>query len=282
MDETLFCTIKRQDSYRPIVQIEGIYLTLTISASASFTLSFFRFTYLSIGPILRTQKDSYKSVNKVGQHEPALRSARRFSITRCFHCFSRFFESLYCYTTRYLLSQSIPNHGSCASGRPISYQDATIQRLPDLIKSRHRTTRESSSSFYYEGPLARWTTFESEVRANFESLRANSGPELSATLMYEEPPRHNQNGEFGNEVVIVGNEIGVSGRFSQHVGHVTTCTAQRLGLPLSFADWRPTGEPGAMDYATLPDVTFVDMSCEPRVISNSVSHSPIIALLRSF
>ena len=119
-----------------------------------------------------------------------------------------------------------------ANGQPrsLSFRDAIKERLPDLVNGQYRTQSISLARTCYVGPFREWRSFDEEVRANSENLVTSYPQKLNDIMMYEQPT--GESFSFGRELVVCGNEIGVSGRFSQHLGQVMSSVARRLDMPL--------------------------------------------------
>lgn len=47
--------------------------------------------------------------------------------------------------------------------------------------------------------------------------------------------------DMSTDQVVCANEIGVVGRFHQHIGQVMTCVGRDLGMQLRFGDWHNAG-----------------------------------------
>ena len=114
--------------------------------------------------------------------------------------------------------------------RAFTFRDVVKERLPDIVRGEHRTHSISGSRTNYVGPFNEWGSFEKEVRATSQELMVSFPAELQDIMMYEQPTT--EQFSFGNELVVCGNEIGVSGRFTQHLGQVMSSIAQRLDIRL--------------------------------------------------
>ncbi|KAL9594117.1 MAG: hypothetical protein Q9219_007207 [cf. Caloplaca sp. 3 TL-2023] len=124
--------------------------------------------------------------------------------------------------------------------QPLNAHQITDRSLPDLNISRTATVYQSNSAFLYVGTVTAWHDFEKEVR---DTTRQHIWPTNPLT-------HETQNSLLNSEQAQCGNEIGVVGRFQQHIGQVMTCVGLASGMALRFGTWHGETDAG------IPDITI--------------------------
>jgi hypothetical protein len=112
--------------------------------------------------------------------------------------------------------------------------DILNQKLPDLLFTKGLTTVGSSlHSISFVGKLGRWEDFPEEVLLFSKA----SDRELSSTVasFRRHPPAPH---DLHNELVYCGDELSVSGRFTQNVLHPVTSAACVMNNPTRFGDFK--------------------------------------------
>ncbi|KAL9024857.1 MAG: hypothetical protein Q9196_006209 [Gyalolechia fulgens] len=166
-----------------------------------------------------------------------------------------------------------------ATATPYTSKQLTESPLPDIQRSEERTQSSSKSRHTFIGIMAKWQTFEKEVRATFDN---EAWPTHAITWRHP----HDRLQEYfsiftastplvfvlvlmlmiifvGRERVKCANEIGVVGRFQQQVGHVMTAVGEDLGMRLSFGDWY------ARQSDSVPDITIWGPDNTPMVVGEA-------------
>ncbi|KAL9037109.1 MAG: hypothetical protein Q9180_003910, partial [Flavoplaca navasiana] len=122
--------------------------------------------------------------------------------------------------------------------QPLNAQDLTRSPLPQILWNPERTTHSSTSPHRYVGLMAKWDSFEKEVRQNFHRQAWGTA---RRTLTWNPDP-------INSDRVTCATEVGITGRFLQHVGQVMSRVGHELNLPLCFGDWKGKRQ-------DIPDVT---------------------------
>ncbi|KAI9770959.1 MAG: hypothetical protein M1840_002663 [Geoglossum simile] len=126
----------------------------------------------------------------------------------------------------------------------------TWSPLPSVLYTESRSTKsEATSSFkMVKQQLAGWNNFEAEVR---ESSIASLGPQTQIIPTQTE-----------REIIHVGNENGLMGRFGQNIGHVMSEVFRNCNLPINFADYQ-VGQ-STVEHNNVPDWILMDDQYEIR------------------
>lgn len=136
-------------------------------------------------------------------------------------------------------------------GKRVTVGQATRSTIPRLLVGDHHTTSTALHPLKYQAILRPWPSFRMNVQAMDAAMRWSN-----RTVHYTESSRR-----LDEEIVHVGDEHGVQGRFQQSVGSVIghVCAAQ--GIDIHFADFKCIGSP----YTNIPDVILkaLTMSSKP-------------------
>ncbi|KAL8944839.1 MAG: hypothetical protein Q9211_000446 [Gyalolechia sp. 1 TL-2023] len=144
-----------------------------------------------------------------------------------------------------------------AATTPYTSKQLAESRLPDIRCSDEQTHSSSRSRHTFIGIMAKWETFEKEVRATFDN---EAWPTHAITWRHPHDRLQEYFSIFTVERVKCANEIGVVGRFQQQVGHVMTAVGEDLGMDLSFGDWY------ARPSKLVPDITIWGPNKTPMVV----------------
>ncbi|KAI4235655.1 MAG: hypothetical protein LQ349_003008 [Xanthoria aureola] len=136
-----------------------------------------------------------------------------------------------------------------ATPRPLSAEDLTKRRLPSILQNPQRTSSRSISPQTFVGLMAKWDSFEREVRENFHR-QPWAGSQRVLTWDHD---------LINRERVKCASEDGVTGRFLQQVGQVMTCVGSELRMHLYFGDWQGDRDSG------VPDVTIWDQNSVAKI-----------------
>ena len=137
--------------------------------------------------------------------------------------------------------------------------------LPALREHTNHTNSSGGQQHFMNG-IEHWVEFEREVRNNYDRHRNNYGPtrfdnqNIACRVGASDP--------FYAESCIIGNEIGIVGRFTHNVGQVMTNVARLLGMQVAFGDWRPPHHtPGSTrNERTVPDIALYGPGEEVRIL----------------
>lgn len=118
---------------------------------------------------------------------------------------------------------------------PETCEDILSRSIPPLQNKQHlRTSSEALHSIRFKGALSKWEGFSDEVSDFFAKQRPNMPDHVlsfCANSDYEMPKLH-------EEQVYCGDELSVSGRFSQNVLHPVTAVAPLLNINARFGDFK--------------------------------------------
>lgn len=136
-----------------------------------------------------------------------------------------------------------------ASSRRISAKDATSSSIPPLLIGKHHTTSSALHNLGYKGPLRRWSNFLRAVETDSKTRNWSR-----RVIKYNE--------RLDEEVVEVGDEHGVQGRFQQSIGTVLGHVFRAQSIDLTFADFKTLGS----SYYGTPDVIIKSSNNELKVV----------------
>lgn len=127
-------------------------------------------------------------------------------------------------------------------------EDLAKQALPELRLGPEKTKTSALHPMYFVGTLEQWPDFEQQVWMVF-----NDHTWVRRILAHQargkEPLSY-----LTQDMVAVGDEHGVQGRFNQHVGQVMSGILKSQGMDIIFVDFKCTTE----DYAKISDVACLD------------------------
>ena len=127
-------------------------------------------------------------------------------------------------------------------------RDLVKQRLPDLRVGPGKTKNSALHHLVFAGTLEEWPNFEEHV---WRACRNHAwGPRILAHQSTGRPKTYIPT----RELVAVGDEHGLQGRFDQHVGQVMSGILESEGIDLVFGDFKCSSE----DYERVPDVALFD------------------------
>ncbi|KAI2791878.1 hypothetical protein POX_c04758 [Penicillium oxalicum] len=137
-------------------------------------------------------------------------------------------------------------------GKRVTVRQATRSTIPRLLVGDHHTASTALHPLKYQAILRPWPAFRMDVQAMDAAMRWSN-----RTVHYTESSRH-----LDEEIVHVGDEHGVQGRFQQSVGSVIghVCAAQ--GIDIHFADFKCIGSP----YTSIPDVILKSTHNELKAV----------------
>jgi hypothetical protein len=120
----------------------------------------------------------------------------------------------------------------------------TWSSLPSLQYTKNYSTRNESTSGFRMTieQVVDWKNFEADVREN-----ANASLGSQTQIIPTQTER---------EIVHVGNESGLMGRFGQNIGHVMSEVYQFCNLPINFADYQ-AGK-NNVKHNNIPDWILID------------------------
>lgn len=122
--------------------------------------------------------------------------------------------------------------------------------LPELCFEKDFSTKSASTSKYVltQTQLVNWPDFEATVRATTRAYLGSQTPIQIISTQTEE------------ELVCVGNEYRLMGRFGQHVAHVMTKVNNMCSVPIRYGDYQvgKTIEKEHEDAVGIPDLVLVD------------------------
>ncbi|KAK2768454.1 hypothetical protein FQN54_000309 [Arachnomyces sp. PD_36] len=130
-----------------------------------------------------------------------------------------------------------PNyHGWSKLFVPETCQDILSHSIPELLRDdKLRTSSEALHRIQFCGELSRWESFEEEVQRFFR----DQVPQLPPYVISLRPdPKHHPAAEFYNELVFCGDELSISGRFSQNVLHPVTVASSQMAFNVRFGDFQ--------------------------------------------
>lgn len=113
--------------------------------------------------------------------------------------------------------------------------------LPPLNVGTYRTTSSALHNLKYIGTLSPWPNFKSSVQAMYNAQVFSRSSTAAVS-----PGLHN----IDPEIVCVGDEHGLQGRFQQAIGQVLGGALEAQGVNLHFADFKCSG----LQYQNVPDV----------------------------
>ncbi|GKZ25205.1 hypothetical protein AbraIFM66951_000546 [Aspergillus brasiliensis] len=135
---------------------------------------------------------------------------------------------------------------------------AVQERLPDLNVSDTRTKSSALHQIHYIGPLFQWPYFCTDVETEFLNHPwGNNRHHLYRRPLGEASPH-----SLLKEHCLVGNEIGVQGRWNTHVGEVMSAIFHEQQFDLTFADFVCAGE----DYSKNPDLALISATPNTLVV----------------
>lgn len=144
------------------------------------------------------------------------------------------------------------------------------ERVPQLRKTPWHTKSSALHLTRYNGPLAKWSTFEQEVRDTCQQQPWSSHTSTVALRPKGSPGPHN----IAIEQYVVGDEAGVRGRFQQNVAHVVGAIFGSQGLNLAFGDLKSV----ASSFDITPDMIIMNMNAEqPEIKAVGEIKSPWVS-----
>ncbi|KAJ5131580.1 uncharacterized protein N7515_007619 [Penicillium bovifimosum] len=97
------------------------------------------------------------------------------------------------------------------------------------------TKSDSTHNLEFKATLVHWNTFDKEVRALSHRIDWKNFPSV---LAYAPTEKHAGPHHTYSEHWLCGDELSVSGRFGQNVGHITSSVFRALNIPSWFGDYR--------------------------------------------
>lgn len=119
---------------------------------------------------------------------------------------------------------------------PEKSYDILAQRLPDiLVHQNNRTESDALHGIRFKGELGHWQSFQQEVE---QFLKTCKFP--GQILSYRPEPFSNIH--LVNEQVRCGDELSVSGRFTQNALHPVAAISSLMALNIVFGDFKICSE----------------------------------------
>ncbi|KAJ5247710.1 hypothetical protein N7468_002693 [Penicillium chermesinum] len=128
-------------------------------------------------------------------------------------------------------------------------KQVTASELPTLRIGQFRTRTSNTNSLAFKGPLLPWPNFIRDVDAAITSQRWS-------TRVIKHTER------LDEEVVEIGDEYGVQGRFQQWIGSVMGHVFQAQAIDLHFADFKCLGH----RYSGTPDTILQTSQTELKIV----------------
>ncbi|CAI7580556.1 unnamed protein product [Penicillium discolor] len=124
--------------------------------------------------------------------------------------------------------------------------------LPPLNVGTYTTTSSALHNLEYVGTLSPWPNFKSSVQAmyNAQAFSRSSTAAVSPGLHNVDP-----------EIVCVGDEHGLQGRFQQAIGQVLGAALEAQAVNLHFADFKCSG----LQYKNVPDIVGLSTTVQGGV-----------------
>lgn len=125
------------------------------------------------------------------------------------------------------------------------------EALPSLRYGENRTNHSTLHRQYFVGELEHWEEFEREVYSAHQAHPWDAHREILA---------HRPNAPKGplylarNELVVIGDEHGVQGRFNQHISQVMTGIFYSQRVCIAMGDFKA----GTTTYSKVPDIAVLD------------------------
>lgn len=149
--------------------------------------------------------------------------------------------------------------------------------LPPLNQGSSKTSSSALHRLRYVGSLGPWPNFQNQVEAAY-----NAQAFSRSTTSPVSPGPH----QVDPDIVSVGDEHGLQGRFQQAIGQVLGVALEAQGINLSFGDFKCSG----IIYENIPDVIGLSRTIQgndelsligelkvPWVLAHSISdayHTP--------
>ncbi|GKZ37058.1 hypothetical protein AbraIFM66950_008448 [Aspergillus brasiliensis] len=127
----------------------------------------------------------------------------------------------------------------------VTAQSSLKERLPNLLLGNNRTTSSALHQVEFIGRLTEWENFEEDVIRDYRMQ--DWGP--NKVLDYK-PHGFVTISSLRNEHVAVGDEMGVQGRWQQHICQVMSSIFHAQGLDLTLGDFRTSSSV----YGKRPDI----------------------------
>lgn len=138
---------------------------------------------------------------------------------------------------RRMSSSDYPVHRSSTDVTFLDAKSLTMSALPKLGYIDNRATQSSAihSHLTFCANMIPWTSFEHEVRSNFNQIFRDwdQKPKVILSVELKQPPAN----AITNEHYLCGEELSSSGRYVQNVLHVMTAVGKELAIGLQFGDW---------------------------------------------
>lgn len=136
-----------------------------------------------------------------------------------------------------------------SKARAVTPKVALEERLPDLVLAQSRTNSSAIHRIDYIGPLTPWPDFHENVETSFRNYRGWRKRQLDLRPIGQPKPH-----SLLKEHVRVANELGVQGRWQQHIGQVMSGVFQAQDHQLTFTDFNAAG----IQYIKRPDLILMD------------------------
>ncbi|OQD69307.1 hypothetical protein PENPOL_c002G10652 [Penicillium polonicum] len=132
--------------------------------------------------------------------------------------------------------------------------------LPPLNVGTSKTTSSALHGLEYVGTLSPWPNFKSQVEAfyNTQAFARSAKAAVSPGLHNVDP-----------EIVCVGDEHGLQGRFQQAIGQVLGAALEAQGVNLHFADFKCSG----LQYQNVPDVVGLSTIVQGTAVQGTTVQS---------
>lgn len=131
----------------------------------------------------------------------------------------------------------------------ITAKQATASAVSALLVGKHHTDSSALHNIYYRGPLMQWSNFRRAVESTFNAEKWSR-----RVLKYAQA--------LDEEVVELGDEHGLQGRFQQSFGTMLGHIFKFQGIDIIFADFKSLGSP----YSGIPDAIMKDKDNGLKVV----------------
>ncbi|RMZ45773.1 hypothetical protein CA14_005202 [Aspergillus flavus] len=129
-------------------------------------------------------------------------------------------------------------------------QQVIKECLPDLNVGINKTKPHALHPETYIGPLVPWNDFEKEAKQHLVALSLGNGGPVLGFRSIEKPAL------LAIEQFVVGDEMGVQGRFTERLSQAMTAILAATGSRTRFGDYKATSD--ICIRGKVPDVVIMD------------------------
>ncbi|GMG09528.1 unnamed protein product [Aspergillus oryzae var. brunneus] len=115
-------------------------------------------------------------------------------------------------------------------------QQVIKECLPDLNVGINKTKSHALHPETYIGPLVPWNDFEKEARQHLVALSLGNGGPVLGFRSIKKPAL------LAIEQFVVGDEMGVQGRFTERLSQAMTAILAATGSRTRFGDYKATSD----------------------------------------